>query len=213
MNKQEALDALNILMSASSTCALRKTASQAVPGDGSAYADILIIGEAPGKKEDEKGMPFVGASGKFLAEMLASINLTREDIYITNIVKYRPPDNRDPSLEEILDCEEWLHEQIKIIQPKIIVTLGRHAMEHFVHGKKISEAHGQVFKKTFPDIGEQTFFVLYHPAAALYNSSLRATLIEDFKKIPRITKRRWEEKIKNRAGRWADADTHLLTLT
>jgi len=191
IEKQSALDALNILMAVSCTCALKETATQAVPGDGNADADILIIGEAPGKKEDREGLPFVGASGKFLAEMLATINLTRADIYITNIVKYRPPNNRDPLPEEILDCEQWLHEQIKIIEPKVIVTLGRHAMEHFVPGGKISEAHGKIFKKDFSTIGEQTFFVLYHPAAALYNGSLRQTLIEDFKKIPGVV-----EKIK-----------------
>lgn len=187
--KQKALDALNVSMSASCTCTLKVTATQAVPGEGNPDADMLFVGEAPGKKEDEQGIPFVGAAGKFLAEMLATISLKREDIYITNIVKYRPPDNRDPSLEEITACQEWLHEQIKIIQPKVIITLGRHAMEHFVPGKKISEAHGQTFKKTFSDLGEQTFFVLYHPAAALYNGSLRVTLLEDFKKIPRVIKK------------------------
>lgn len=173
-------------MDASCTCTLKKTATQAVPGEGSATAEIMFIGEAPGKKEDELGVPFVGAAGKFLAVMLATIGLKREDIYITNMVKYRPPDNRDPLPEEIAACEQWLHEQIKIIKPKVIVTLGRHAMEHFIPDKKISEVHGQSFLQTLPGIGTQTFFVLYHPAAALYNGSLRQTLIKDFKKIPRI---------------------------
>jgi uracil-DNA glycosylase len=186
MRKQQALDTLNTLMAASCACTLKNTATQAVPGEGNADADIMFIGEAPGKKEDEQGVPFVGASGKFLSAMLAAINLKREDIYITNIVKYRPPNNRDPLLEEVLACEPWLHEQINIIRPKVIVTLGRHAMEHFVPGKKISEVHGQTFEQTFPGIGTQTFFVLYHPAAALYNGSLRQILIEDFKKIPKI---------------------------
>lgn len=186
MDKQKALTALNVRMTTSCTCGLKDQATQAVPGEGNPDADILFIGEAPGKKEDELGVPFVGASGKFLSEMLATINLKREDIYITNIVKYRPPDNRDPLPEEVLACEPWLHEQIKIIQPKMIVTLGRHAMEHFIPGKKISEVHGQSFQRKFPDIGKQTFFVLYHPAAALYNGSMRQTLIEDFKKIPEI---------------------------
>lgn len=171
------------------TCTLKEEATQAVPGEGSASADIIFIGEAPGKNEDLQGVPFIGAAGKFLALMLASIGLKREDIYITNIVKYRPPNNRDPLPDEILACEEWLHKQIKIIQPKIIVTLGRHAMEHFIPGKKISEVHGQSFQKTFPGLGTQTFFVLYHPAAALYNGSLRATLLKDFKKIPNIIKK------------------------
>lgn len=186
--KQKALTALDTLMAASCTCALKNEATQAVPGEGSASADIMFIGEAPGKKEDELGVPFVGTAGKFLAEMLATIGLKREDIYITNMVKYRPPNNRDPLPEEIDACRQWLHEQIKIIQPKVIVTLGRHAMEHFVPGEKISEVHGQSFLQTLPGIGTKTFFVLYHPAAALYNGSLRATLIEDFKKIPKVVK-------------------------
>jgi uracil-DNA glycosylase len=186
MSTKETLDALNKRMSASCTCTLKETATQAVPGEGNPDADILFIGEAPGKKEDEQGVPFVGASGKFLSEMLASINLKREDIYITNIVKYRPPNNRDPLPLEVLACEKWLHEQINIIRPKIIVTLGRHAMEHFIPGQKISEVHGQAFTRTLLVIGEQVFFVLYHPAAALYNGSLRNTLIEDFKKIPAL---------------------------
>lgn len=191
MDKQKTLEALNILMAASCTCALKDEATQAVPGEGNPDADIMFIGEAPGKKEDELGVPFVGAAGKFLSEMLATVGLKREDIYITNVVKYRPPNNRDPLPEEIATCMPWLHEQIKIIQPKVIVTLGRHAMEHFIPGKKISEVHGQTFTQTLPDIGTQTFFVLYHPAAALYNGSLRQTLITDFKKIPRVV-----EKIK-----------------
>lgn len=173
-------------MDASCLCTLKENATQAVPGEGSADADIMFIGEAPGKKEDEQGRPFIGASGKLLSEMLATINLKREDIYITNIVKYRPPDNRDPLPEEVLACEEWLHEQIKIIEPTVIVTLGRHAMEHFLPGKKISEVHGHTFFQKIDDLNEQTFFVLYHPAAALYNGSLRTTLFEDFKKIPKV---------------------------
>lgn len=191
MNKSDALKVLNARMIVECSCTLREGATQAVPGDGSAEAEIMFVGEAPGKNEDEQGIPFVGAAGKFLAEMLATINLKREDIYITNVVKYRPPNNRDPSPEEIEACMPWLHEQIKIIQPKVIVTLGRHAMEHFIPGKKISEVHGQAFRRTFPDIGPQVFFALYHPAAALYNGGMRTTLIEDFKKIPKVI-----EKIK-----------------
>ncbi len=123
--------------------------------------------------------------------MLGTINLKRADIYITNVVKYRPPNNRDPSPDEIEACMPWLHEQIGIIEPKIIVTLGRHALEHFIPNKKISEVHGQAFRRTFDDIGPQVFFALYHPAAALYNGGMRRTLIEDFKRIPKVV-----EKIK-----------------
>ncbi len=186
MDKHQTLEALNILMAASCTCSLKETATQAVPGEGNPDADIMFIGEAPGKNEDLQGVPFIGAAGKFLSLMLATIKLKREDIYITNVVKYRPPNNRDPLPEEIAACMPWLHEQIKIIKPKIIVTLGRHALEHFVPGKKISEVHGHAFRRNFPDMGEQVFFSLYHPAAALYNGSMRQTLIEDFKKIPKI---------------------------
>lgn len=186
MTKSEALTILNTRMILECPCGLRDTALQAVPGDGNPNADILFIGEAPGKNEDAQGKPFVGAAGKFLSEMLASIHLKREDIYITNVVKYRPPNNRDPEPEEITACMPWLHEQIKIIEPKIIVTLGRHALEHFIPGKKISEVHGQAFRRSFEDIGEQVFFALYHPAAALYNGGMRQTLIQDFQKIPKV---------------------------
>lgn len=189
MDKQKKLEKLNTRMAKSCDCTLKKTATQPVPGEGSADADIIFIGEAPGKNEDLRGKPFIGAAGKFLSEMLATVNLKREDIYITNVVKYRPPDNRDPLPEEITACMPWLHEQIKIIQPKIIVTLGRHAMEHFIPGKKISEVHGKTFERTYDDIGTQVFFSLYHPAAALYNGSMRKTLLKDFKKIPKIIKK------------------------
>ncbi len=189
MDKQETLNALNLRMVQFCTCTLKETATQAVPGEGSATADIVFIGEAPGKNEDLHGTPFIGAAGKFLADMLNTIKLKREDVYITNIVKYRPPENRDPRPEEIAACQEWLHAQIKIIRPKIIVTLGRHAMEHFIPGQKISDVHGKIFQRLLDGIGEQTFFVLYHPAAALYNGSLRSTLIKDFQKIPKVIAR------------------------
>lgn len=192
MTKKEALDALNKKMELECSCSLRMQVTQAVPGEGSPEAEILFIGEAPGAKEDEQGRPFVGAAGKFLNEMLSSINMKREDVYITNVVKYRPPNNRDPLPEEIASCEEWLMEQIKIIQPKIIVTLGRHALAYFLPDKKISEAHGQAFRKNFPDLGTLVFFALYHPAAALYNGGMRETLIKDFQKIPKVL-----EKVKS----------------
>jgi DNA polymerase len=187
--KTKQLRILNARMILECPCTLRDTATQAVPGDGNPDADIMFVGEAPGKNEDEQGIPFVGAAGKFLAEMLASVGLKREDIYITNVVKYRPPNNRDPLPDEIDACMPWLHEQIKIIEPKVIVTLGRHAMEHFIPGKKISEVHGQAFRRSFPDLGPRVFFALYHPAAALYNGGMRGTLIEDFQKIPKIVEK------------------------
>lgn len=190
-SKQSQLDALNKKMSACSECVLRAQCSRVVPGEGSAEAEIMFIGEAPGKKEDETGHPFVGAAGKFLNEMLAIIKLKREDVYIANIVKCRPPQNRDPLPEEVAACWPWLLKQIKIIQPKLIITLGRHSMERFLPGAKISKVHGTAIRKEIKGLGQQTFYTLYHPAAALYNSSLRETLKKDFKKIPKIM-----EKIK-----------------
>jgi uracil-DNA glycosylase len=184
--KWKLLSDLNGRMEEECRCTLRKTATRAVPGAGNPNADILFIGEAPGKNEDLQGIPFVGAAGKFLAEMLASIGLSREDIYITNVVKYRPPNNRDPLPEEIDDCAEWLREQLSLIDPKVIVTLGRHALNRFFPDAKISEVHGRAFRREIPGLGPRVFYVLYHPAAALYNGGMRDTLKQDFKKIPKI---------------------------
>jgi len=184
--RETVLRELNRKMAEECQCTLRKSATQAVPGDGSVLAEILFVGEAPGKNEDLQGTPFVGAAGKFLEEMFRSIGLSREDVYITNIVKYRPPDNRDPHPEEIADCVPWLREQIILIDPVVIVTLGRHAMNHFFPGMKISEAHGRPFRKAFPDIGTRVFVPLYHPAAALYNGNMRETLKSDFLRVPKV---------------------------
>ncbi|MFA4890351.1 MAG: uracil-DNA glycosylase [Candidatus Paceibacterota bacterium] len=189
MSKKELLENLNKEMLACSKCALRAGCSRVVPGEGSAEAEIMFIGEGPGKKEDELGRPFVGAAGKFLDEMLTSIKLKREDIYIANIVKCRPPENRDPLPEEIEACWPWLLEQIKIIEPKLIVFLGRHSMNRFFPNEKISETHGKLLIKNFglnPNGSpkRQHFLALYHPASALYNGGMRETLLKDFKKIP-----------------------------
>lgn len=187
MNKEAKLKELNAKWLAECECELRTTATQGVPGAGNANAVVVFIGEAPGAQEDKQGRPFVGAAGKFLAEMLAEIKMKREDVYITNIVKYRPPENRDPSSTEIAACAPWLEEEIKLIEPTLIVLLGRHAMNHFFPDKKISLEHGAV--SITPLFGKRQYFLpLYHPAAALYNGSLRTTLQEDFKKIPRILK-------------------------
>jgi DNA polymerase len=160
---------------------LQETATQMVFGIGSPDAALIFVGEAPGKKEDESGEPFVGASGKLLNELLESIGLARSDIYITNIVKYRPPSNRDPNKAEIAAFVPYLKRQIAIIRPKAVVFLGRHAMNVFLPGLVISEAHG------LPVVRDgQTYLPLYHPAAALYNGSLRQTLMEDFAKIPAL---------------------------
>ena len=186
MDKIAELENLNTKWKEECQCELKKTAKQAVPGDGSADADIVFIGEAPGKSEDEQGRPFVGAAGKFLAEMLEAINLKREDVYITNIVKYRPPNNRDPFPEEKSSCREWLLAELKIISPKLIVFLGRHAMNNFFRAEQISKAHGKLLVKAFNGMPTKYFYALYHPAAALYDGSMREVLMADFKKIPKV---------------------------
>lgn len=157
-----------------------------VPGAGNLDADLMFIGEAPGKKEDETGLPFVGAAGKFLDEMLASIGLKREDIYISNVVKQRPPDNRDPSPAEIAAHWPILDRQVAIINPTIIVLLGRHSMQRFLPDLgTISQLHGKPFRRQ----DGRVYLPLYHPAAALYNGGMRQTLLEDFQKIPAIIKK------------------------
>ena len=167
---------------------MRGTCSQVVPGEGNAEAQILFIGEAPGAEEDKQGKPFVGAAGKFLNQMLEAIHLKREDVFIANVLKCRPPANRDPMPEEVAACWPWLLEQIKTIKPKLIVLLGRHAMERFLPNQKISQIHGTAVRREIPGIGKQVFYVLYHPAAALYQGSLREVLLADFKKIPKVLK-------------------------
>lgn len=164
---------------------LAHQAKNLVVGDGSIDAEIMFIGEAPGKNEDEQGLPFVGAAGKFLNEMLASAGMARSDVYITNIVKYRPPNNRDPLPEEKAAFWPYLLRQIQIINPKVIITLGRHSMEYFLPGLKISQIHGQPKRIGFGD-HKIVVIPLFHPAAALYNGSLRQTLIDDFLRVPQI---------------------------
>lgn len=160
---------------------LAKQATQPVFGDGSPDSEIVFIGEAPGKQEDLQGRPFVGAAGKFLDEMLHMIGLDRGDIYITNIVKYRPPNNRDPLPDEKSAFLPYLQAQLDIIQPKIVVTLGRHSTNCFLPDVQISKVHGQ--PKRYKG---RVYLPLYHPAAALYNGGMRQTLIDDFAKIPII---------------------------
>lgn len=167
-------------------CPLAAGRLTAVPGSGSPTSDILFIGEGPGKKEDEQGVPFVGAAGKFLDEMLAAINLTRPDVFVTNVVKCRPPENRDPEPEEIATCTDaYLWRQIDAIKPKLVVTLGRHSMGLFLPPEmRISQVHGQPKRSK-----GYVVLPLYHPAAALYNGGMRQTLIYDFKKIPLVLKK------------------------
>lgn len=182
MSKQQQLDDLAKEIVANKVCPdLAASATQLVLGDGSTDAEIVFIGEAPGEQEDIQGIPFVGRAGQFLNDMLQLINLARSDVYITNIVKYRPPNNRDPSDEEKAAFLPYLHKQLAIIQPKLVVTLGRHSMEAFLPGFRISEVHGQPKRKS-----GMVYLPLYHPAAALYNGGMRETLVSDFQKIPKI---------------------------
>lgn len=186
MNKQSQLDELKADIIENDICPeLAEQATQLVMGDGNLNAEIVFIGEAPGKREDELGLPFVGASGKFLNEMLAQAGLERSDVYITNVVKYRPPNNRDPKPAEKKAFLPYLLKQLEIIHPKVVITLGRHSMEYFLPDAKIGEVHGQ--PHTVQIDGDVFMIIpLYHPAAALYNGSLRATLIEDFMRVPTI---------------------------
>lgn len=181
-SKQEKLDNIKDQILKDKVCiSLANQATQLVFGDGDIDADIVFIGEAPGKNEDIKGIPFVGAAGKFLEQMLEMIGMTREQVYITNIVKYRPPDNRDPLPEEKAAFLPFLQAQLDAIQPKMIVTLGRHSMNCLLPDLQISQVHGQ--PKRYRG---RVVLPLFHPAAALYNGGMRQTLIDDFAAIPVI---------------------------
>ena len=207
-NRQK-LDAIQAKILEDQVCSdLAKSATQLVFGDGNPEAVLVFVGEAPGKKEDEQGKPFVGAAGKFLNEMLAMINFKREDVYITNIVKYRPPDNREPQPEEKRAFLPYLQSQLEVIRPKVLVTLGSHSLSCFLPNLRISECHGQPKRlrlnfRSQPDKNIETdkpvsaetekgfplvVMPLFHPAAALYNGGMRQTLIDDFAKIPSVLK-------------------------
>ena len=164
-----------------SNCSLSQTRNNAVPGEGSAEADFVFIGEGPGFYEDRDGRPFVGQAGKLLDELLASIALKREDVYITNMVKCRPPNNRDPLPIEIESCRPFLDQQIQMINPKVLVTLGRHSFTKFFPGESISKSRG----KPRP-WNQRLLYPMYHPAAALHNPRLRPLLEDDFNRLPTI---------------------------
>jgi DNA polymerase len=181
----QTLAEITAFVSCCTRCNLHKTKICDVPGMGNSKAKVLFIGEAPGKAEDQKGEPFVGAAGKFLNEMLTDLGWERKDIFIANVLKHRPPDNRDPLPAEIEACWPYLSKQIEIIDPKLIVFLGRHAMQRFFPTFSISKVHGQAFRKPWGG-KNRVFLALYHPAAALYNGSMREILKEDFARIPKI---------------------------
>ncbi|HSX53497.1 MAG TPA: uracil-DNA glycosylase [Patescibacteria group bacterium] len=188
--KQGKLDLIKAQILKDKVCPdLAKQATQLVFGDGNPDADIVFIGEAPGKNEDLQGVPFVGAAGKFLDEMLEMIGMKRSDIYITNIVKYRPPNNRDPLPEEKTAFLPYLQTQLAAINPKLVITLGRHSLNCFLPDLQISEVHGQAKRlriKLKDTISTWILLPLFHPAAALYNGGMRQTLIDDFANIPLI---------------------------
>ncbi len=169
-------------------CDLAKTRTHAVPGEGHPNADIVFIGEGPGFHEDQQARPFVGQAGKFLDELLASIGLRRQDVYIANVIKCRPPNNRDPQPGEIAACKPWLDRQLEILEPKVIVTLGRFSMQRYFPGQSIGRIHGQPKR-----IGDITVVPMYHPAAALHQGSLRRTIEYDFQKLPAVLATALEE--------------------
>ena len=162
-------------------CELHRGRTLAVPGDGSSTTQVMFIGEAPGMNEDKQGLPFVGNAGKFLDDMLGSIDWSRDDVFVTNIVKCRPPGNRDPLPDEIQACASYLDRQIEALDPLLIVTLGRHSMARWFENERISRIHGK--HRTF---GKRVVVPMYHPAAALHQPSLRAVIEADFKKLPLI---------------------------
>jgi uracil-DNA glycosylase family 4 len=170
-------------------CELSETRTRTVPGEGRPDADIMFIGEAPGYYEDQQGRPFVGPAGQFLDQLLGSIGLRREDVYIGNVIKCRPPQNQDPLPHQIRACDKWLQCQLQIIQPKLVVTLGRYSLAKYFPGQSIGRIHGQARR-----VGELVVVPMYHPAAALHQGSLRRTIEEDFKKLPAFLKETLEEK-------------------
>ncbi len=181
--KQRALQKVADEVEVCKRCPLYQTSTRGVPGEGNPEAELLFVGEGPGQKEDELGRPFVGAAGKLLEELLQHIGLTRSDVYIANVVKHRPPGNRDPLPDEVEACWPYLRRQIDILQPKIIVLLGRHAIARFLPGRAISQVRGKAYL-----VGGTVYFAMYHPAAALYQGSLRETLFQDVAKLPRLLK-------------------------
>lgn len=175
------LDAIAAEASVCTKCKLHQSRKNVVPGDGPVNADIMFIGEGPGFHENEQGLPFVGAAGRFLEELLEGIGMSRQSVFITNIVKCRPPGNRDPEAEEIEACSEYLERQIMAINPKVIVTLGRFSMARYFPKAKISVIHGRA-----KNVNGRLVVPMYHPAAALHQPSLRSVVQDDFAKLPEL---------------------------
>ncbi len=174
--EQDGLIGLAQEIRACTACPLHRSARQAVPGEGSAESGIFFLGEAPGYNEDVQGRPFVGAAGQLLDELLAGIGLDRRSVFITNVVRHRPPENRDPLPEEVTACDVWLRRHLELLRPRVIVTLGRHAMYKFFPTESISRVHGKIRKSA----DGLVVFPIYHPAAALHQPALRSALVADF---------------------------------
>jgi uracil-DNA glycosylase family 4 len=156
-------------------------ATNIVPGEGSADAGVMLVGEAPGASEDKQGRPFVGRAGKLLDQLLQEAGLVRADVFITNVVKARPPGNRDPKADEVAHHMPWLEQQLALIRPRVVIPLGRHALAHFAPGRKITEVHGKLLVE-----GDRRLVPWLHPAAALRNRDLRETLLQDARALPGI---------------------------
>jgi uracil-DNA glycosylase family 4 len=187
MNPEEELKQVAAEVNVCTKCALHYSRKNGVPGEGPINAQIMFIGEGPGFHENEQGRPFVGAAGRFLDELLAGIQMKREDVFIGNVVKCRPPSNRDPQTEEISACSSYLERQIQAINPKVIVTLGRYSMGYFLPNAKISSIHGQAMK-----VRGRLIVAMYHPAAALHQRSLRPIIEADFARLPDLIKQAGE---------------------
>jgi DNA polymerase len=183
MTPEEVLAQVAREVSACTKCELHRSRKKAVPGEGPVHAEIMFIGEGPGFHENEQGRPFVGAAGQFLDQLLAQAGVTRADVWIGNVVKCRPPGNRDPLPEELAACDVYLEAQIQAINPSIIVTLGRFSMNKFLPGAKISTVHGQMRK-----VGDRYVIPMFHPAAALHQVALKPAIMADFAKLPDLLK-------------------------
>ena len=184
MSDEAQLEKLAKQIKVCTKCELHRSRTNAVPGEGPTHAEIMFIGEGPGAREDQQGRPFVGASGKFLDQLLGQAGVTRADVWITNVVKCRPPGSRDPLPDEIEICSgNYLQQQIRIVNPSIIVTFGRFSMGLFFNGAKITQIHGQMQK-----VEDRFVIAMYHPAAALHQLSLRSTIMADFARLPELLK-------------------------
>jgi uracil-DNA glycosylase len=179
----DALDTLHEEIRTHTGCGFEicAAATNIVPGEGSHSADVMLVGEAPGASEDKRGRPFVGRAGKFLDQLLGEAGLARDDVFITNVVKARPPGNRDPKAGEVAHYLPWLEQQLALVRPSVVIPLGRHALAHFAPGEKITEVHG-----TLLVAGDRQLVPWLHPAAALRNQGLRETLIQDARALPGV---------------------------